>query len=100
MKVQVINNDGTVVWEFDAQKRNDLSGAWWNEPENTRLMVGVVSVLYQAYCQADTRPPGWVMPSNSDLAGTHETTRGFLAIADSIAREGVQHAQSVRRNSE
>lgn len=98
MKVQVINNDGTKVWEFDAEKRNDLSGEWWNDPANVRLMVGVVSALYQAYCQADTRPPGWVMPSNSVLAGTRETTRGFLAIADSIARAGVQGAQPVGRS--
>ena len=97
MKVQVINNDGTKVWEYDAEKRNDFSGEWWNDPGNTRLMVGIVSALYQAYCQADTRPPGWLMPSNQVLAGTHETTRGFLAIADSIARAGVQGAQPVRR---
>lgn len=95
MKVQVINNDGTKVWEFDAEKRNDFSGEWWNDPANVRPMVGVVSVLYQAYCQADTRPPGWVMPPNNVLAGTHETTRGFLSIADSIARAGVQHARFV-----
>lgn len=100
MKVQVINNDGTKVWEFDAEKRKDFSGEWWNDPKNTRLMVGIVCVLYQAYSQADTRPPDWVMPPNNVLEGTHETTRGFLAIAHSIARAGVPGAQPVRRSSE
>ena len=40
MKVQGINNDGTVVWEFDAEKRNDFSREWWNDPANHKLMAG------------------------------------------------------------
>ncbi|GLH24123.1 hypothetical protein ENT52713_15190 [Enterobacter sp. 200527-13] len=96
MKVQVINNDGTKVWEFDAQKRNDFSGEWWNDPANHKLMAGIVGALYQAYSQADTRPPGWVWPSSSSEVDPRGTSKGFLVTADSIARAGVQHARFVQ----
>lgn len=100
MKVQVINNDGTKVWEFDAEKRNDFSGEWWNDPANHKLMAGIVGALYQAYSQADTRPPGWAWPSSSSEVDPRGTTRGFLATANSVARVGVPGAQPVRRSSE
>lgn len=37
MKVQVINNDGTVVWAFDAQERQDRSGTDWNGKKIPKL---------------------------------------------------------------
>ncbi|WP_213322369.1 hypothetical protein [Klebsiella aerogenes] len=92
MKVQVINNDGTQVWEFDAQKRNDFSGEWWNEPANHQLMAGIVGVLFQAYSQADTRPPGWEWPSSSSLVAENGARLGFLATANIVAQEGCHEA--------
>ncbi len=98
MKVQVINNDGTKVWEFDAEKRNDFSGEWWNDPANHKLMAGIVGALYQAYSQADTRPPGWAWPSSSCQVAENGARLGFLATANIVAREGCHGAAPFEGN--
>ncbi|EPT5086549.1 hypothetical protein ACVUCS_003450 [Salmonella enterica subsp. enterica] len=95
MKVQVINNDGTVVWAFDAQERQDSSGTDWNGKKNTEIMAGVVGVLNMAYNQAEIRPVGYKWPFNNHLEDLISTTGGPLAVFRVIARTGVDGARPV-----
>ncbi|MHA1063439.1 hypothetical protein ACR9GP_05955 [Enterobacter ludwigii] len=89
MKVQVINNDGVKVWEFDPQQRQDSSGSDWNGEKNTEIMAGVVGVLHLALTQAEVRPADWKWPFNGHLEGLLSSTSGPLAVFQLIAHRGV-----------